>query len=391
MKQIIITEAESGQRLDKLLSRYMRMAPKSFLYKMLRRKNITLNGKKAEGKELLRPGDQVKLFLSEDTWEKFGGLPICSEAAESVENTQHRGAERTLLCGAMGHGDIEHSGMICGDEAGQKEIVQVPVLVPGIRPPSVVYQDEHILLFDKPANMLSQKAAPDDISLVEYLHAYLLSSGVMTREQMQLVHPALCNRLDRNTSGLVVAGLSLAGLQTMNRLIKERTIRKYYRCIVCGTVREGGHLRGYLRKDGRTNTVAVTETRMGNGDAKPIETSYRVLAHENDLTLLEVHLITGRSHQIRAHLASIGHPILGDGKYGDAARNRSCQRACGIKSQMLHAYRLEFPGVDGTLSYLSGKTFCAPMPELFARVMPTAIALQMSQSCDTGRSLRALP
>ncbi|MCD7817914.1 MAG: RluA family pseudouridine synthase [Lachnospiraceae bacterium] len=335
MKQITITESDAGQRLDKLLARYMRKAPKSFLYKMLRKKNITLNGKKAEGKELLQPGDQVKLFLSDETYEKFGGI-LHDETANFSSTALQYGA--------------------------------VPVLVPGEQPPEIIYQDEHILLFNKPAGMLSQKAAAEDVSLVEYLNAYLLSSGAMSREQMQLVHPAVCNRLDRNTSGLVAAGLSLAGLQTMNRLIRERKIRKFYRCIVCGKMYGSSHLHGYLEKDSRTNTVHVSDTPSDN--TKPIETEYRVLAQSNDLTLLEVHLITGRSHQIRAHLASMGHPILGDGKYGDMGINRTFARSHGVSCQLLHACRLEFPEIDGPLSYLSGKVFYAPVPELFHLVMP---------------------
>ncbi len=332
MKQIRISEREAGQRLDKLLARYMREAPKSFFYKMLRKKNITLNGKKAEGKEILKPGDEVKLFLSDETWAKFGGSTEALSAAEFF-------APKKAL------------------------IKEMPVLLPGITPPSILYQDEHILLLNKPSGILSQKASATDISLVEYLNAYLLGSGCLSPEEMQLVRPAICNRLDRNTSGLVVAGISLAGLQTMNRLLAARSARKYYRCIVCGNMSGSGHLRGYLKKDERTNTVAVHSAPV-NG-AKKIETGYQVIASKRNLSLLEVHLITGRSHQIRAHLSSIGHPILGDPKYGDAAQNRQYRSSHGVKGQLLHAYRLEFPEIEGPLSYLSGQTFCAPVPEIF--------------------------
>ncbi|MCD7744537.1 MAG: RluA family pseudouridine synthase [Lachnospiraceae bacterium] len=346
MIQITVTGGEAGQRLDKLLSRYMRSAPKSFFYKMLRKKNITLNGKKAAGNEIVQSGDCLKLFLSDETYEKFGGIGIgCSPEEEPTET-------------------------ISGPSAAGR----VPVLEPGVRPPELLYQDAHILLFNKPVGMLSQKASPGDVSLVEYLNAYLQSSGCMTADQMRLVRPAVCNRLDRNTSGIVVAGISLAGLQTMNRLLKERSIRKYYRCVVCGEMHGGGHLYGYLKKDEKTNTVTVVNrtpygVRDGAADGgRPIETSYQVLACENGLSLLEVHLITGRSHQIRAHLASIGHPILGDPKYGNREANRKYRRSCNVTGQLLHAYRLEFPDIDGELSYLSGKKFCAPLPEVFARL-----------------------
>ncbi|MCD8105525.1 MAG: RluA family pseudouridine synthase [Lachnospiraceae bacterium] len=338
MKQIFITQEESGQRLDKLLSRYMGQAPKSFLYKMLRKKNITLNGKKAEGKEILRPGDLVKLFLSDETWDKFGGIP--AEAADS-------------LCVSA--------------KSPVPAFPEVPVLVPGVRPPTIVYQDGQILLFNKPSGMLSQKAGADDVSLMEYLKAYLLSSGALTEEQMRLVRPSICNRLDRNTSGLVAAGVSLVGLQTLNRLFKERSVRKHYRCIVCGSMSGDGCLRGFLKKNTRTNLVTISTS--ASEDAKPIETAYRVLLSEGELSLLEVHLITGRSHQIRAHLASIGHPVLGDPKYGDPALNRRFAHFHGVHSQLLHAYRLEFPQVDGRLSYLSGRCFSAPEPELFEQLL----------------------
>ncbi|MCD8338188.1 MAG: RluA family pseudouridine synthase [Lachnospiraceae bacterium] len=345
MIQIRVNEQDAGQRLDKLLARYMREAPKSFLYKMLRKKNITLNGKKAEGREILQPDDLVKLFLSEETYEKFGGVRMNTGEASAREKQELPESRDGYILPDPVSGDIQ--------------------------PPAILYEDAHILLFNKPAGMLSQKAAPEDISLVEYLNAYLLSSGSMTREQMQLVRPAICNRLDRNTSGLVVAGKSLAGLQTMNQLLKERTVRKFYRCIVCGEVRADSHLRGYLRKDTRTNTVTVSKA--PSDDAKPIETEYHVIVAANGLSLLEVHLITGRSHQIRAHLASAGHPILGDPKYGNPAKNKAYARSHGIHSQLLHAYRLELPQVEGALSYLSGQTFYAPVPDVFDALVASVL------------------
>lgn len=354
MIEILVEERESGQRLDKLLSRYMREAPKSFLYKMLRKKNITLNGKKAEGREILQPNDRVKLFLSEETYEKFGGVKLRREPEPVSE------AEKPGLSGST-------DAHLLDGQGSEKKF------------PAVVYEDDHILLFNKPAGMLSQKAAPEDVSLVEYLNEYLLASGTMTREQMRIVRPAICNRLDRNTSGLVVAGKSLAGLQTMNQLLKERTVRKFYRCIVCGEVSSDSHLRGYLKKDERTNTVTVLSHPFG--DAKPIETEYRVLAVAEGLSLLEVHLITGRSHQIRAHLASAGYPILGDPKYGNPAKNKAYARSHKVHSQLLHAYRLEFPQVDGALSYLSGQSFCAPVPEVFDALT----AAPESESAETSK------
>ncbi len=336
MKQITITEKEAGSRLDRQLSRILRNAPKSFLYKMLRKKNITLNGKRAQGNELLREGDQIDLYFSEETFHKFGGT------------------------------DLNLYNPKAAEEIGTDT---VPELEAGVKPPKILYRDENIILFDKPAGMLSQKSKPSDISLVEYLNAYLISAGIRTKEEVQAIKPAFCNRLDRNTSGITAAGISLIGLQTLNRLVRERNIEKYYRCIVYGTVKEDGSLDGFLKKDTRTNTVVVSGTAGGDPDAKRIQTAYQVLASSNGISLLEVHLITGRSHQIRAQLSSIGFPVLGDPKYGNAAINMDYRVSKGITRQLLHAYRLEFPVVNGQLSYLSGRTFIAPMPEIFQEVL----------------------
>lgn len=319
MKQIKVTKNEAGQRLDKLLAKYLREAPKSFLYKMMRKKNITLNGKKPQGNELLQEGDEIRLFLADETVEKFRG----------------------------GHAD-------------QNQYPKAEL--------EVIYEDEHILLINKPAGMLSQKAEPGDVSLVEYLIAYLLEKGSITEAELESFRPSVCNRLDRNTSGIVVAGKSLLGLQTMSRLLKERSMRKYYLCIVSGKMTGTRHLKGYLTKDGKSNTVTVTQT--PGKDAKPIETQYRAFTSSGDLTLLEVHLITGRSHQIRAHLASIGHPILGDSKYGDARINRRYRQSHHVTAQLLHACRLEFPVMEAPLSHLSGKAFTAAPPPVYKTFFP---------------------
>lgn len=317
MKLITVTTNEAGQRFDKLLAKYLNEAPKSFIYKMLRKKNITLNGKKASGSELLAAGDEVRLFLADETLDKF-------------HTSSYQRAKTDL---------------------------------------DIVYEDEHIILINKPAGMLSQKAKPGDVSLVEYLITYLVESGAVTKEQLASFHPAVCNRLDRNTSGLVIAGKSLAGLQEMSRLLQDRTMHKYYRCIISGTMHGTCHLKGYLCKDHARNQVTVSKA--PSHDAQPIETEYTVIGHGKNVTLLEVLLITGRSHQIRAHLASIGHPIIGDTKYGNSKWNEAYRQSCGVKHQLLHAYRLEMPELSGALSCLSGKAFYAPVPAVFDKVMQT--------------------
>ena len=355
MREIKVTANEAGQRLDKLLSKYMREAPKSFFYKMMRKKNITLNGKKAQGNEMLSCGDVVKLFLAEDTILKFQGGGDANGVVK--------------LSGRTGRSGRDVPGRTQGSDTPEKLHGSGSARKCDMKkqPLDIIYEDDHIVLINKPSGMLSQKAKPQDISLVEYLTEHLLENGSITAEQLQLFHPSICNRLDRNTSGIVVAGKSLIGLQTMSRLLQDRSMRKYYRCIVKGSMKGSCHLKGYLTKDEKTNTVRISEN-PGSSEDKAIETKYTVLASENGLSMLEVHLITGRSHQIRAHLASIGHPILGDTKYGDERLNRIYREKYGVRSQMLHAYRLEFPKMEGTLGYLSERTFSAEPPEIYGRV-----------------------
>ncbi|BDZ77600.1 RluA family pseudouridine synthase [Claveliimonas bilis] len=325
MREIVIGENEAGQRLDKFLAKYMKKAPKSFFYKMLRKKNIVLNGKKASGNEKLSIGDQVRLFLAEETIRGF------SEAEELLEKKL-----------SQKKGTLEKS--------------------------QIIYEDKDILLINKPAGILSQRADTKEESLVEWILRYLLSTGALSKEDLRTFRPSVCNRLDRNTSGLIAAGKSLAGLQVLSRLFKERDLKKYYRCIVSGKIGTGDHIKGYLSKDERTNKVTISERPLKEGDAW-IETSYRPLSMTDGATYLEVHLITGRPHQIRAHLASIGHPLIGDYKYGSRKVNEEYRRKYGLDSQLLHACRLEFPQMEGRLGHLSKQIFEAPIPPVFEKIL----------------------
>lgn len=315
MQEIHITENEAGQRFDKLLGKYLNEAPKSFLYKMLRKKNITLNGRKATGNEKLAVGDTVKLFLADDTIAKFSDV----------------------------------------------KIKQTKVAL------DILYEDKHILLINKPAGMLSQKAASDDESVVEHLISYLLQSGQISPGELRSFKPSVCNRLDRNTSGIIVAGKSLTGLQSMGEMLKERSVKKYYRCLVCGRIAEKQYIKGYLVKNESTNTVTVSKTVVP--DSQAIETEYEPVFTDGEVTLLEVHLITGRTHQIRAHLASVAHPIVGDYKYGIKRVNDAYKDRFGLQSQLLHAYRIEMPVITNELKQLSGKVITAPLPKQFQRIL----------------------
>jgi 23S rRNA pseudouridine955/2504/2580 synthase len=359
MKQFYVQQNEAGQRLDKLLFKLLNKAPKSFIYKMLRKKNIVLNGKKADGSEKLAVQDEIKLFLSDETIEQF------NEPADTTV--------------------VDHKL-------------------------TILYEDRHILIINKPLGILSQKAAKEDVSIVEHIISYLLTSGQITREQLASFKPAVCNRLDRNTSGILIAGKSLLGLQEMARLLKDRGLDKYYLCIVKGKVEGKKRIEGYLSKDEEKNKVKIYNIQMP--DTEYICTEYEPLLYTknavqtaeqnitaaekrkaaavkdskktdpktNDMisadkegtkgiyTLLQVKLITGRSHQIRAHLASIGHPLIGDFKYGDQKTNHYFKVNYGLSHQLLHSYRMVFPKMEGELSYLSGKKFEAEVPELFLKI-----------------------
>lgn len=321
MREVRIGANEAGQRLDKFLKKYLREAGSGFLYKMLRKKNITRNGCRAEGNEILEEGDVVKFFLAEETLERFRGQEMPRSAG-----TYRNGHE-----------------------------------------PAVLYEDANILLVDKPAGMLTQKASPGDYSLNEWLLDYLTGPGKVSKEELRAFRPSVCNRLDRNTSGLVICGKSLAGSRKMSELLREHGLRKYYRALAAGEMAEDGIAESWLTKDRKTNRVRITASDPDRPDAARIRTGYRVLDTAGGCCYLEVELFTGKTHQIRAQMAALGHPLLGDGKYGDEGVNDRLRRE-GVRSQMLHAFRLEFPPLSGAFRELSGRCFTAPEPEDFGRV-----------------------
>ncbi|MDE6846625.1 MAG: RluA family pseudouridine synthase [Lachnospiraceae bacterium] len=348
MYQIQITDKEAGQRFDKYLHRILPNAGNSFLYKMLRKKNITLNDRKADGSEKISVGDSVKIYFADETLAKFrgtagtGGSNIVWEAARSRSKTDYGTNYLT---------------------AYQK--------ISGVH---ILYENDHILLADKPAGVLSQKAERTDISLNEWLIGYLLNSGFMKEEELVTYKPSVCNRLDRNTSGIVLCAKSLRGAQMLGNLLKDRTLHKYYQLYVKGIVNEEQLIEGYLHKDEKLNKVSVTPINTKppakTSDEKNayIKTAYKPIRVEQDKTLLEVELITGKTHQIRAHLASIGHPLLGDYKYGDRAWNEAYRAKYHVRSQLLHAYKVVFPQLEEPFTDISGKTFYAQMPDIFRRV-----------------------
>ena len=368
MQTWTITAGEQNQRFDKYLKRRLPEAGASFLYKMLRKKNITLNGKKATGAELVRAGDEAALFLSDETIEKFRGTG--------------------------GEGE---------NRRPQPSSLRVPV----------VYEDEHLLLAVKPFGVLSQKARPDDFSMNEWLEDYLRQSGWLTPERLAMYKPSVCNRLDRNTGGLLLCAKTLAGSQLLAALLKSRTLKKYYRLVVQGEISQAGEIRGYLQKETAANRVRMERIAgtgaaanfaasaappaqesasprkapialhgSGDTDTSPqkgrrheppaaySETHYVPLRRGGGLTLLEALLVTGKTHQLRVHFAAQGHPIAGDPKYGGAALNERLRRRFGLRHQLLFACRVEFPqSLPEPFGYLAGRVFTAPEPEVFRAVM----------------------
>lgn len=367
MREVIISEREEGQRLDRYLEKYMPDAPKSFFYKMMRKKNIVLNGKKVSGSERIQTGDQIKLFLADETIE---GFRSGKKAQEIDLGAQHLSLAKRPTNGAQQMPQAKRL------EKGARQMPPAKRLEKGARqgkielqqghydrnlpPLQIVYEDAQFLVVNKPVGVLSQKADRNDRSIVEQITDYLADNVAD-----DTFRPGICNRLDRNTSGLIVAGKTVRALQDMNKRFKERTICKYYLCVVHGSVSKKQYLKGYLEKDSRTNKVTVRQQPGPN--SVPIATEYLPLQQGmyqgESFTLLQVHLITGKSHQIRAHLASIGHPLVGDVKYSTKRASAFDREQLHQRVQLLHAWQLIFTA--------HGKEYVwkAELPDNFAQVL----------------------
>ena len=304
MKSFIINKNDADQRLDKFISKTVPLLPKTLMYKYIRIKRIKVNGKRAEISTRLNLGDVVDMYINDEFFEK------------APEKYDFLKASKNL---------------------------------------NIIYEDENIILCDKKAGVLSH---PDDNEYIDTLigriKRYLYEKGEYKPDDEHSFTPSLVNRIDRNTGGIVIAAKNAETLRILNQKMKDRELHKFYLCIVHGELEQkSGTLSGYLVKDESKNKVSVSKKKTEN--SKEIRTKYKVLDCDGTLSLVEVELLTGRTHQIRAHFASIGHPLLGDGKYGTNAQNKKY----GYKKQFLYSYKLvfDFTTDAGILDYLNHREF----------------------------------
>ena len=305
MREIIVKKNDAGQRLDRFVGKAVPLLPESLIQKYIRTKYIKLNGKRAQRDDRVREGDVLQFYIRDEFFEK----PQEKNSYLKVGN---------------------------------------PRL-------TVVYEDENILLADKKPGVLCHSAGAWDYNtLIANIQAYLVKSGEWDPRAENSFAPALCNRIDRNTGGIVIAAKNAEALRILNDKIRDREIDKYYLCVVQGRPRPAsGRLEDYLFKDAVRNQVYIKQ--KSEPGAKTAVTEYRTLCSSGKLSLVECHLLTGRTHQIRAQMAHAGWPLLGDGKYGSERFNKGYEE----KGQALYSYRLvfDFPTDAGILNYLRGREF----------------------------------
>ena len=317
MREILISQNEKEQKLLKLLQKYFKGQADSFLYKMLRKKNILLNGKKADGKEILQLGDTVQLYFSE---ESLGKLLQERESTEKELWTQKWQS-------------------------------------------AILYEDNHCILFNKPVGLLSENDGSSSFSVNSLLLSYMRTKGELSKEQEKSFRPGIANRLDRNTSGIIIFGKSLGGLQAFAKLLQSHDLEKKYYALVYGDFQKTGLQEHFLEKDKGKNKALESER------GKRVKSAFEKLAcvesSVGPLSLLSVQIFTGKTHQIRTQLSLLSHPIVGDDKYGDTRKNARLRKTLPLSYQLLHAYSLRFPKLpeSSVLFSLSEKCFFAPLPK----------------------------
>jgi 23S rRNA pseudouridine955/2504/2580 synthase len=314
MIKLTITENEQDQRLDRFLKKYFRNAPLSYLYKLIR-KGIKVNGKRASEDTKLAEGDEILIYISQEEAEQY-----YSSAKEKTALRQFR----------------------------------------------IAFEDEHTLIVEKPFGLLTHGTVEEKKNtLANQVIGYLIESGAYQPGRTKTFVPSPVNRLDRNTTGLVIFGKDYTALKAWNQMLRDRGyVRKFYTTIVKGKLESELKLADRMIKDRDANRIAVlSKGTSDDEEGKVMETIARPIAHAKDYTLVEVELVTGRSHQIRAHLASAGYPIIGDSKYGDGATNRNILHKYGLSTQFLHAGRLVIDQALPPMESLAGKEITAPLTE----------------------------
>ena len=317
MKKIQITENDANQRIDKYIKKLLVNAPTNFIYKMFRKKDIKVNGKKVNEKYILKNNDVVEMFLYEDKFKEF-------TATKNIYNV--------------------------------KKIFKV------------LYEDNHVLIVYKPAGLLVHEDKNESVNtLTNQVLSYLADKNELDLSRENTFMPGPVHRLDRNTSGIVIFGKTLAALQGLNEMIKQRhCIEKSYLTICKGKVDQKRNLKGYIVKlDDQAQVKLVSKDYPG---ALTMETIVKPVKYNNDYSKVEVTLVTGRMHQIRVHLSSIDHPIIGDRKYGDFELNKFIKKEFGLNHQLLHAYKIRFVKTFGVLAYLQDKEIVCPVPKQFEKI-----------------------